>query len=206
MGGPISGPGFSLTKAGNGQLTLAGANTYNGGTFVLAGLLQVTGGSNSLNRPVQSPPAAAPWTSAARARARRALFPSRAAGPNRTLTETDASAFDAQSGNVTAVLAGDVRPEQDDLRVRSCWAAQTRIRVSRRSTAGVLQLSAPNGSLPPTSSITITGGTLDLGTQTQSTSVAISFQGGVVQNGTLVESNTAIGFDAQSGNVTAARR
>ncbi|EDY17462.1 autotransporter-associated beta strand repeat protein [Chthoniobacter flavus Ellin428] len=43
---PIVGSGKSLTKAGNGTLILAGANTYNGGTTVSGGVLQVNlGGS-----------------------------------------------------------------------------------------------------------------------------------------------------------------
>ena len=50
--------------------------------------------------------------------------------------------------------------------------------------------------------ITVSGGTLDLGGQGQSTSGVVSFQGGIVQNGTLTEIGTAA-FDAQSGAVSA---
>lgn len=39
VGGVISGTGFSLTKAGNATLALAGANTYTGNTVVSAGTL-----------------------------------------------------------------------------------------------------------------------------------------------------------------------
>ncbi len=201
--GGISGPGFSLTKAGTGTLTLAGANTYNGGTFVLAGLLQVTGGSNSLNTAGAITTSGGTLDLGGQGQSTSGLISFQGGGAqNGTLTETDASAFDAQSGNVTAVLAGDVGLNKTTAGTVVLGGANTYTGLTSVS-AGVLQLSAPNGSLPPTSSITITGGTLDLGTQTQSTSGAISFQGGVVQNGTLVESNTAIGFDAQSGNVTA---
>jgi len=45
VGGVISGSGFSLTKAGNGALTLTNANTYSGGTTLTAGILRV--GNNS---------------------------------------------------------------------------------------------------------------------------------------------------------------
>jgi autotransporter-associated beta strand protein len=41
LAGSLSGPG-SLTKLGAGTLVLSGSNTYNGGTFVTAGLLELT--------------------------------------------------------------------------------------------------------------------------------------------------------------------
>jgi autotransporter-associated beta strand protein len=47
VGGIISGSGFGLTKAGNGTLTLSGANTYTGGTTVNAGKLLVNGNNSA---------------------------------------------------------------------------------------------------------------------------------------------------------------
>ena len=44
VGGPISG-GYSLTKAGNGTLTLGGSNTYSGGTTLSTGQLNVNNAS-----------------------------------------------------------------------------------------------------------------------------------------------------------------
>ena len=42
VGGPISGSGFSLTKAGSGTLVLGGSNSYSGGTIINAGNLIFT--------------------------------------------------------------------------------------------------------------------------------------------------------------------
>ena len=66
---------------------------------------------------------------------------------------------------------------------------------------GTLQLGVSNA-LPTNGNITaLTGGTLDLGGNAQTTSGTISFQGGTVQNGTLA--STAAAFDGQSGSVAA---
>jgi autotransporter-associated beta strand protein len=43
----VSGPGFSLTKNGNGTMSLTGANTYSGGTSITAGTL-AAGSSSAL--------------------------------------------------------------------------------------------------------------------------------------------------------------
>jgi autotransporter-associated beta strand protein len=43
VGGPIAGTALTLTKAGNGTLVLAGANTFNGGALVNAGTLVLSG-------------------------------------------------------------------------------------------------------------------------------------------------------------------
>ncbi len=201
--GGVSGAGFSLTKAGSGTLTLTGANTYNSGTLVLAGLLQVTGGSNSLSTGGSITTAGGTLDLGSLGQSTSGLISFQGGGAqNGTLTETALTAFDAQSGVINAVLAGNVGLNKTTtgtivLGASNLYTGKTTIG------AGLLQLSAPNGYMPPASAITITGGTLDLGTQSQSTSGVVTFQGGVVQNGTLTESNTANAFAAQSGTVTA---
>jgi autotransporter-associated beta strand protein len=57
-GGAAGGTGGSLTKVGNGQLTLSGANSYRGGTIIASGILTVnnTEGSATGSGPVQVQP------------------------------------------------------------------------------------------------------------------------------------------------------
>ena len=53
VGGVIGGGAVSLTKTGNGTLTLSGANTFSGGTILSAGQLNINnGGSSSANSAV----------------------------------------------------------------------------------------------------------------------------------------------------------
>ena len=65
---------------------------------------------------------------------------------------------------------------------------------------GVLQLGSA-GALSTAGSLTVSGGTLDLGTFTATTTAAVSFQGGVTQNGTIVNNGAA--YDGQAGTVSA---
>ena len=196
--GGISGPGFSLTKAGSGTLTLTGANTYNSGTFVAGGLLQITGGSNSLNTAGAITTSGGTLDLGGQGQNTSGLISFQGGGAQiGTLTETGTTAFDAQSGTVNAVLAGNVGLNKTSTGTVVLGNANAYTGITSVS-AGVLQLSAPNGSLPLTSPITITGGTLDLGTQSQSTSAAVTVQGGVLQNGTL---STTGAFTIQGGIV-----
>ena len=47
VSGILSGVGGSLTKVGDGTLTLSGANTYTGGTYVSGGILVIANSSGS---------------------------------------------------------------------------------------------------------------------------------------------------------------
>ncbi|HET6410355.1 MAG TPA: autotransporter-associated beta strand repeat-containing protein, partial [Chthoniobacteraceae bacterium] len=49
VGGVIAGPSFGITKAGPGELVLAGANSYTGATNVTGGTLTITGSINGPN-------------------------------------------------------------------------------------------------------------------------------------------------------------
>ncbi len=66
--------------------------------------------------------------------------------------------------------------------------------------AGTLKLNGGDDLLSTTGAITITGGVLDIDPNTQHTSGAVSFQGGTVQNGTIVKSGAP--YDGQAGMVS----
>lgn len=65
--------------------------------------------------------------------------------------------------------------------------------------AGSLMLSGASNRLPSSVAITLTGGTLDLGTYTQNTNGTFVINGGRIQNGTLITNGPDI--DARSGTV-----
>ncbi len=64
---------------------------------------------------------------------------------------------------------------------------------------GMLKLSGGNNRLATTGAITISGGVLDLDANSQTTTGTVRFQGGTVQNGTLI---TSADFDGQAGTVS----
>jgi fibronectin-binding autotransporter adhesin len=71
---------------------------------------------------------------------------------------------------------------------------------STKISGGMLQL-GNQAAIPDNSALTITAGTLDLGGFTKTTSAAVSLQGGVVQNGVLVNNGPA--YDGGAGTVSA---
>ncbi|MGA2254062.1 MAG: autotransporter-associated beta strand repeat-containing protein, partial [Thermoguttaceae bacterium] len=66
---------------------------------------------------------------------------------------------------------------------------------------GVLQLGVQAG-VPDNTPLTVTAGTLDLGGFIKTTTAAVSFQGGVVQNGVIIN-NGSSAYDGQAGTVAA---
>ena len=65
---------------------------------------------------------------------------------------------------------------------------------------GLLQLGS-QAAVPDNTALTVTGGTLDLGSFTKTTTAAVSFQGGVTQDGAIVNNGAA--YDGQAGTVSA---
>ena len=65
--------------------------------------------------------------------------------------------------------------------------------------AGLLQISG-SAALPPASSLTVAGGTLDLGRYSFTQLTAAAFQGGILQNGAI---DVSAGYSATAGTVSA---
>jgi autotransporter-associated beta strand protein len=108
--------------------------------------------------------------------------------------------FAGISGLVSAVLAGGVGLTKTTGGLLELTNANQYTGLTLVS-AGTLLLSGGNDRLLNTGALTIDGGTLDLGGNTQNTSGLVTFQSGEVRNGTLL-SNTHT-FVAESGLVSA---
>jgi fibronectin-binding autotransporter adhesin len=165
-------PGTLLLSGGSDRLLNTGSITVAGGTLDLGGNTQNTSGLVTLQSGVVL---------------------------NGTLLSS-AQTFAGQSGLVSAVLAGGVGLTKStdgllELTASNLYTGLTLVN------AGTLLLSGGNDRLLSTGSITVAGGTLDLGGNTQNTSGLVTLQSGVVLDGTLLSS--AQTFAAQSGLVSA---
>lgn len=182
IGGGISGSGFSLTKRGAGRLVLSGTNTYTGTTTIDGGLLQLglddnysdPGPGGSLNGAAQIYN-----NGALRFYLAKNLVQGVGFGP---LISGSGSVSQEGSGSTT-------------FNVSNTYTGGTTV------TNGGLLLVGGNNRLYPTGDIFVTGGLLDFGGWSQSTSGAIRFTGGLVRSGTLT--SLASRFDGQAGAVSA---
>jgi fibronectin-binding autotransporter adhesin len=184
----------------NSTLILSGANTYTGGTILQAGTLELDGGDNRL-----------PTTGDVRITGgvldlggnsqttSGALSIQGGTVENGTIIKSGA-AYDARAGLVAAVLDGAVGLNKTTDDMLTLIAANT-YTGGTTIAAGTLQLNGGNNRLATTGNITITGGVLDFALDSQSTSGAVSFQGGEVRNGTIIKSGAA--YDGQAGIVSA---
>lgn len=102
-GGIIAGSG-GLTKSGSGTVTLSGANTYQGGTTISTGTLNLSGASATLGNSTGS--VAANGGTLDLGNASRTVGAVTIAGGTIQNGTLNGSAYDAQSGTVSAVLGG----------------------------------------------------------------------------------------------------
>ncbi len=189
LGGPVN-----LWKITAGSASLTGANSYSGTTNINGGILNL-GSTGAI-------PASGPVSFG-----------------GGTLQFSAVNAKDYSSQIVSSSAAISIDPNGQSVTFASPLAASNAAGLTLNGTGGTLALSAGelyggtttvNGSfltltgnniLPAAGNIVVTGGTLDLGGNGQTTSGTVSFQGGLTQNGTITENTVA--FDGQTGTVTA---
>ncbi len=181
-------------------LTLSGPNNYAGGTIIQNGTLELAGinrlpttGAITITNGILDLLGNSQTTSGA-------VSIQGGEVDNGTIVKSG-SPYDGQGGIVSAVLDGTAGLTKTSTNALTLIAANT-YNGGTTISAGTLQLNGGNDRLYTNGAITITGGVLDFGINIQHTSAAVSFQGGIVQNGTIVKSGAA--YDAQAGFVSAA--
>ena len=199
----------SFTKAGAGTVLLGGNNSYTGGTTVTGGSLQM-GNWSSLGGAGGS---SGPLTVTAGTLDLNGNSPTVGAlsGAAGTITNssTTASALStltvSQSGTTT--FSGTLADGATNKLALSLGGAGTLVLNGANSYSGATTVNAAMlqmksaGALPAASSIAANGGTLDLGGNTfTQTGASVAFNGGVVQNGSLVYGGT---YTATGGTVSA---
>ena len=174
-----------VNMQGPGALVLTAANTYSGGTVVSGGVLQMSGvgklgattGTLAVSGGALDLGGAAQTTGA--------LTLTGGTIQNGTLTS---SAFNAQSGTISAVLAGGGKLTQNGIGTTFLSGLNT-YTGGTTVLSGVLQLSGSGTLGAAAGALTVSGGTLNLGGTTQTVGT-LTLNGGTVQNGAL--SSTAI--------------
>jgi autotransporter-associated beta strand protein len=189
------GGGVNLTKTTTATATLAGANTYTGVTNINGGILNL-GSAGAI-------PAGGTIAFG---------------GGTMQFSSANTTDYSGQIVNSTAPISID--PNGQSVTFATALAASNMAGLTLNGTGGTLTLSVPElysgtttvnsgflaltGSgniLPATGNIVVSGGTLDLGGNGQTTSGTVSFQGGVTQNGTIT--NNTVAYDGRAGTVTA---
>jgi fibronectin-binding autotransporter adhesin len=192
--------GVGLTKSTDGLLELTASNLYTGLTLVNAGTLRLSGGNDRLLNTGSITVAGGTLDLGGNTQNTSGLVTLQSGVVSNGTLLSSAQTFAAQSGLVSAVLAGGVGLTKStdgllELTASNLYTGLTLVN------AGTLLLSGGSDRLLNTGSITVAGGTLDLGGNTQNTSGLVTLQSGLVLNGTLLSS--AQTFAGQSGLVSA---
>jgi len=179
--GIISGSGGSLTKNGNGTMTLSAANTYSGGTTVTSGILNVTGsladtGAVTVN--------GGTYTVGANDTVGAVTLSSGTINGGSTLTSNTSFSL-TNNGTISASLAGTAVLTKTGagtvlLSGASSYSGGTTV------TTGILNVT---GSLADTGAVTVNGGTYTVGAN--DTVGAVTLSSGTIDGGSTLTSNTS---------------
>jgi autotransporter-associated beta strand protein len=187
--------GGALNQNGSGTTILSSANNYTGGTTISVGTLELstfgTFGVSTGTLAVSGGTLDLGGTS----RTTGALTLTDGTIQNGTLAS---SAFNTQSGTISAILAGGGALTQSGsgtttLSGANTYSGGTTVSGGTLQLSGLGTLGATSGTLAVSS-----GGTLDFGSTSQTTGT-LTLTGGTIQNGTL----TSSAFNAQSGSISA---
>ncbi|MGZ0079107.1 autotransporter-associated beta strand repeat-containing protein [Methylomonas sp. YC3] len=192
----VLGGSVGLTKTTAGSVTLSGTNTYTGNTQVSAGTLALGASdvlANTSSLIVNGGTFALGSHNDTVAGVRLLSGSITGAG-----TLTSNSAFDVQSGTVSANLGGSVGLSKTTAGSVTLSGSNTYTGTTQVS-AGTLALSASDA-LANTSSLVVDGGTFALGSHNDTVAGVRLLSGSITGTGTLT-SNSA--FDLQSGTVSA---
>jgi len=195
----------SLTKVGAGTLTLSGNNTYSGGTVISSGTL-LLGNVNALGATT----GALTLNAGTLDLNGNSVAVGLLSGSSGALITTSSNASialtanSASSGTYAGVIAngsGSVGLTKQGagtltLSGNNTYSGGTIISSGSLAVGNANALGATSGN------ITASGGTLDLGGYSLTSSGTVSFQGGTVSNGLLT--NNTVAYDGQSGTVSAA--
>ncbi len=183
-----------LTKSGAGTVTLSAANTYTGGTLIQSGTLQLSGagtlGATSGTLGVSG----GALDLGGSTQTTGALTLTGGAIQNGTL---DASAFNVQSGAISAILSGSGALTMSGAGTVTLSGANT-YTGGTNVQGGTLQLSG-SGTLGASSgALTLSGGVLDLGGDNLTVGL-LTLSGGAIQNGSV---NSTSGIASTGGSIS----
>ncbi len=186
----------ALIKSTDDTVTLSGANTYSGDTYVQAGTL-VLSGAGTLGVTTGSTTVSGGTLDLGGTTQTQNGGVTLEGGTIQNGTLVSSGTFDLQDGTVSAVLAGAGAVSKSTADTVTLSGVNT-YSGGTTVTAGTLQISGSGTLGAATGTLGVSGGTLDLGRTSQATG-ALTLTGGTIQNGTL----TSQTFDVEAGTVSA---
>ncbi|OAF11482.1 hypothetical protein AXW67_21850 [Bradyrhizobium neotropicale] len=198
VNGVLAGAG-ALVKSTSGTVTLAGANSYTGGTTINAGTLAISGAGTLGNIANGLTITAGALDLGGTAQTQNGGL-TLTGGTVQNGTLASAGLFDVRTGAVSAALAGAGAVMKGTAGTVTFSGANL-YTGGTIINAGIFSLSGAGTLGDVANSLKVNGGTLDLGGTAQTQNGGLTLTGGTVQNGTLASTGT---FDFRAGAVSAA--